>query len=305
MTKKIIVLLFIVCSISYSQKIKLTEITKLELVQSYYPQFNNNNDKIIYTSSNYNGLSSYNLKNNETVLISSENGAGYKPIILEDNKFILRNFNIVDGRKNFTVYFKDFNSNKIEVIQKDKRDLFIPSQFVNTNLIYLDESRIQIKELPIKNLSKSNTISRAVYSKNDNLFLIEKDQNINISPLGKGVYVWESISKDGERILFSFGNKGTFITDKEGQILLNIPEAHYPKFSPDEQFILYMKDKDDGYKYISSDLFIYSLKENKEYKLTETNDKIEMYADWSNDQTKIVFNTDKGEIFIANIKLEQ
>ncbi|MBI1931615.1 MAG: hypothetical protein HYS24_03685 [Ignavibacteriales bacterium] len=305
MTKKIIVIMFIVCSITYSQKIKLTEIKNLELVQSYYPQFSNSNDKIIYTSSNYKGLFSYDLKNNQTVLISNENGAGYKPIVLDDNKFILRKFNIVNGIKNYSVYFKDVNSDKIELIQKDKRDLFIPSQAVNSNLIYVDDSKIQIKEIPIKNLSKSNTISRAVFSKNDKLFLIENDQKINISPLGKGVYVWESISKDGEKILFSFGNKGTFISDKEGQILFNIPDAHYPKFSPDENYILYMKDKDDGYKYISSDLYVFSLNEKKEFKLTETDDRIEMYPNWSTDQTKIVFNSDDGEIFIANINFEQ
>ena len=66
-----------------------------------------------------------------------------------------------------------------------------------------------------------------------------------------------------------------------------------------------MKDKDDGYKYISSDVYVYSLNEKKEFKLTETDDRIEMYPNWSTDQTKIVFNSDDGEIFIANINFEQ
>ncbi len=139
---------------------------------------------------------------------------------------------------------------------------------------------------------------------NENLFIIQNDEIKNISPMGKGVYVWESFSSDGEKVLFTFGNQGSFVCDLDGNILLNINDAHYPKFSPDDKFILYMKDKDDGEKYISSDLFIYSIKEKKEYQITNTSNIIEMYAEWSHDQKSIVYNTLLGEIYLAKINID-
>ncbi|MCW8849951.1 MAG: hypothetical protein OQJ81_08240, partial [Melioribacteraceae bacterium] len=99
-------------------------------------------------------------------------------------------------------------------------------------------------------------------------------------------------------------NRGSFICDEEGNIIDNIENAHYPKFSPDGKYISYMVDKDNGTDYISSDIFVYSLEQKKSFAITKTDNQIEMYPSWSNDGQKLVYNTIDGQIFISTFQFE-
>ncbi|MBK7107229.1 MAG: PD40 domain-containing protein [Ignavibacteriae bacterium] len=307
MMKNFFTIIFLISSICFSQNIKISSIEKVEIDQyssAFYPQFSKDDENIIFTSENYKGLFSHNLRSNQTKIISDENGVGYKPVLIDEENYVLRNFNFEKGRKVHSVYLKNINSEKIEIIETSKRQIKIPNQIIGSELLIVENSTVNKKTILHDKFLKTNQTSKAIFSENDNLFLIQNDEIKNISPLGKGVYVWESLSNDGEKIIFTFGNQGSFVCDLEGNILLNIKDAHYPKFSPDDKFILFMKDKDDGQKYISSDLFIYSIEENKEYQITNTENMIEIFADWSNDQTSIVYNTILGEIYLAKISFE-
>ncbi|MFZ1290418.1 MAG: hypothetical protein WAR79_10015 [Melioribacteraceae bacterium] len=306
MIKKITLFIFAFNILFFAQKIKITETQKIEIDQtsaSFYPQFSKTDENIIFTTENYNGLYSHNLKTSQTKIISNENGVGYKPLIIDDENFVLRNFKIENGRKVHSVFMKNIFSDKVEIIEADKRNISIPNQIIGSNYFVVENSIVN-KKLTSNKLQKSNQFAKAIYSQNENLFIIQNDEIKNISPMGKGVYVWESFSSDGEKVLFTFGNQGSFVCDLDGNILLNINDAHYPKFSPDDKIILFMKDKDDGEKYISSDLFIYSIEEKKEYQITNTSNIIEMYAEWSHDQKSIVYNTFLGEIYLAKINID-
>ncbi len=305
--KTSIVLLLLVNVLLYSQKIELSSITKInseKMGESFYPKFSNDDNQIIFTSSNYKGLYSYNLITEKTGIISEKNGVGYNPIILSNDKVLNRSFDFVDGKKMHSVLISEINSGEIETLELSKRNVSIPQQIVGSEIVLVENFGISLKQISEKTLLKSAQNTTAVYSENNSLFLVKDKQVVEISPLGKGVYVWESFSNDGNKIIFTFGNKGAFICDLEGNILSNIKDAHYAKFSPDGKYILYMKDEDDGYKYIASELFVYSLEENSEYQLTSTNDKIEMYAEWSNDGKSVVYNTADGDIYMAKINIE-
>ena len=65
-----------------------------------------------------------------------------------------------------------------------------------------------------------------------------------------------------------------------------------------------MNDKDDGSKFLSSDIFVVSADGVNRIQLTNTSDKIEMYPEWSPKSDKIVFNTDAGEIYLMNIAIK-
>ena len=90
--------------------------------------------------------------------------------------------------------------------------------------------------------------------------------------------------------------KGTYVSNLEGKILTKLGYANYPSWSPDGNWILFMKDIDDGVKVISSDLYIADLKGGKYFNLTMNGENISLYPKWGSSNTEIFYNTDKGQI---------
>jgi Tol biopolymer transport system component len=70
------------------------------------------------------------------------------------------------------------------------------------------------------------------------------------------------------------------------------------RWSPDSQYLVYMINTDDGYRYLSSDIYISSADGKEKYQITNTDNWLEMNPDWSSDGKHIVFNTyEEGVIY--------
>jgi len=306
--KKIFFTLMLLSTLAYSQSVKVLEnklLTGKISEHFYHPHFSGDNNHIIFTKANYNGLYSLNLKTKKFETITNEKGAGYKPLIYSDGKTILyRPYKIKKGLKYNSIKTVSLKNKKIKTIESFQRELSVPNQMKTNKILYLKNYNLKEIDAPNNSLSKLKKQNKAVFVKNNSLYFVNNGKVIELSPFGKGIYVWASLSKDGNKILFSFANKGAYVCDIKGNILFNIKDAHYPKFSPDAQYISYMIDKDNGDYFTSSDLYIYSLKENKSYKITDTNDKIEMYADWSHDGKKLVYQTTEGEIYLMKLDIK-
>lgn len=304
--KALIIFIFI-ANLLTAQKVKVVETTKVPIdivEQTFYPQFNKDDTKIIFSSAGYKGLFVYQLETKESSIITEANGAGYNPLILNSETILYRTFDLVEGKKYHSLRLYDLKTGIENTIQKDKRLLKLPKQNINNELLIVENSVVKKENISKQLLLKNSEPNRAIYVEDNNLILVYGNETKILNPLGEGVYVWESFSSDGKKILFSFGNQGTFVCDLEGNILLNIKDARYPKFSPNGKYISYMNDKDNGYNYISSDILVYSIDLNESFEVTNTEDKIEMFAEWSNDGNRLVYNTTEGEIFITKLQFE-
>ena len=305
---KIFILLIIIANLLLAQKVKVVETVKVPIdivEQSYFPQFSYDDTKIIFSSAGYKGLYTYELENDGSSIITETYGAGYNPLILDSKTIAYRTFELTSGKKSHSLNMYDLKTGIINIIQKDKRMLKLPRQLSNSELFYVENSIMKKENLEKQSLLKNSQSSKVLYVEEYNLILVDDNQSKVLNPLGEGVYIWESFSRDGKKILFSYGNQGTFICDLEGNILLNIKDARYPKFSPDGKYISYMNDKDNGYNYISSDIFVYSIVLDQSFKVTDTDDKIEMFAEWSNDGSRLVYNTNDGEIYFTKLQFEK
>ncbi len=304
---KIFILLIIIANVLLAQKVKVAETIKVPIdivEQAYYPQFSKDDTKLVFSSASYNGLYTYELESGESSIITESYGAGYNPLILDSETIAYRTFNLKSGKKYHSVSLYDLKTGIENTIQKDKRLLKLPKQNINSELFLVENSVVKRENIGKQLLSKTSQPSIAIYVEDNNLISVDDNKSKVLNPLGEGVYVWESFSNDGKKILFSYGNQGTFVCDLEGNIILNIKDARYPKFSPDGKYISYMNDKDNGYNYISSDIFVYSIESNKTFEITNTDDKIEMFAEWSNDGSRLVYNTTEGEIYITKLQFE-
>ncbi len=305
--RKLVILILLLsncCYFAQSVSVLKTEQIKIkDYKEVFYPKFSKDDTKIIFTSSNYLGLYIYDLSNNQTSVVSNEAGAGYNPLFTNDGEVLYRTFKIETGRKYHSLNLYNYNSLERKNIINHKRKLKLPNQIINNELLTVENSSVKMKKVSndTEGLSESK---KAVYVFDNNLILVTEDGQSNLNPLGKGIYVWETLCNNNQNILFTYENKGAFLCDLEGNIILNIENAHYPRLSPNGKYISYMIDKDNGHNYVASDIFVYSLEENKSYQITKTEALIEMYPEWSNDGRKLIFNTDSGDLFISELQFE-
>ncbi len=286
-----------------AQNVKVISVKKLDLKGKYYfPEFSTDDSKLLITSENFKGIYLLNLKNNKLKTISNENGAGYKPEFTDAGRSIIYRTSYYKGIKKYhNVYRFDVEKNKSEILLSNARNITYPIKFSNGDVSVLNVSTFS----KVVKGNKINTISKAVFVANNKINYFNGVQTLTFQPFGKGIYVWASLSPDGNRILFTFGNKGTFLMDTDGNILKKIDFAHAPVFSPDGKWIAFMRDEDNGYDFTASDIFVVSLKSGKIFKITNTTDRIEMYPRWSNDGKKLTFHDTQGEIFVAELILTE
>lgn len=307
MSKKYFIIILLAYSFSFAQSVKVLETEQIQIennMEAFYPFFGKDNSQIFFTTGNYKGLYKVDAESKQYSIISELNGAGYNPLLIDDETIVYRSHQIMEGRKYQSVTAHELPTGQKSIFEKDKRKLKLPYQMQSSSLLIINDNQLDKKQIPNSKLSKSNSTTNAVYVENNNLNYVTGNETKQLNPLGKGVYVWESISNDGTMILFTFGNRGAFICDLEGNIIDNIQDAHFPRFSPDDKYISYMIDKDDGNNYISSDIYVYSLESKKSFPITQTNDTIEMYANWSRTGNQLVYNTINGQLFISTLQFE-
>ena len=221
----IIRILFIVSALNIfniAQDIKVLETEKLPIENGYNPKFILNDSKIVFSKSNYKGLYLFDSATKTTSTISNEDGAGYNPLISQSDKIIFRETKFIKGKKFHDLNSFDIISNTVEQIESNKRSLKLPSQKFTDDIILINENEIETKKLSENRAAKSSNLKKAVFINNGKIILVDNEVKKELQPVGDGIYVWASLSNDQTMITFSFGNRGSFISDLNGKILQNV-----------------------------------------------------------------------------------
>lgn len=305
--KKLFLLLVIIAAQLFAQKVTVVSdvaVTHSRDGKFYYPIVSPDGKSLLITSESYKGLWSRDLISGKIVKISDANGAGYEPafsnvgedLIFKEDKFI--------SGKRFSSLVSFNNLSKKKTILEDRvRDLKIYRENNNSFKKYLRDNEVRsiMKETM---LQKSTAPERVVFIQDSKLVLVENNEKKFIQPLGEGNYIWPSLSPDKTKLLFTLAGKGTFVADLDGKILNKIGYANYPNWSPDGNWVLFMKDIDDGVKLISSDLYIANLKTGKYFNITEGKEEISLYPKWGTTNADVYYNTDNGQIRKIKLKYE-
>lgn len=301
--KKLLIMLMLITSLM-AQEINVIEnkaVTKYSDGEFFYPTVKN--DIILFSTPNYSGL--WMVESNGSIhKLTDENGAGLNPIINKStDKIYYIEDKFISGRKVSNLVSVDIASKKKVIINENLKELKLIQN--KNELGFIQSSACDdYKYSDYKELNANESIKTIVLIEYSDLVLLANGVRKVLRPLGKQNYIWPSVSPDGNRILFTCAGKGTYITDLNGKVLVDLGYANYPTWSPNGQWILYMNDKDDGIKLISSDIGIKKADGSKTFLLTSTKDKHEIYPSWGNDETELVYNTDEGVVFKMIIEIK-
>jgi len=301
--KKFLLFSFILPFLLLGQQVKIFETKQItEKGNYFYPRFGKDNSVLFVSSNNYDGIRTINIETKTEKVINNYSGSGWDYIISEDGSdLVCRPYTFIDGMKYYSIVAQNLTDLNENVLEKDIRDLSSP-MLSKEGISYIKERNLESSDIIQNPGIKENVF---VYWDNWSIIIDRNGNKKEYNPFGDEIYIWISLSPDKSKFLFNLGNRGTFISDLEGNILVELgKDVLAPQWSPDGKWILYMNQTDDGINYLTSDIWVVDADGKNKIQLTNTDDLLEMYPTWSSDGKKIAYNTLDGAINISNLSFE-
>lgn len=272
--KKINTLMFIAL-IAMSSSLIGQNIVKLD-VKGYHTKFAGN-DNILVSTDSYNGVKAVDLETNKETVLSDAPKSG-KAIYLDGK--------VVFGDKLSATSINIDGSGK-KTIEKSKKTSLRQAAFQMND----KSSKKSSSELIAANSIDKLTAIELVYADGSSKI---------IKPLGKGAqYLQTEISPNGKFIIVKqYGGNGYLMSNK-GDMIVDLGYMERPTWAGNE-FVAFQITKDNGDNITSSDIYTVGINSRVRTNLTSKFSKIAMEPSSNSDGSKIVFNTDEGEIYLIN-----
>lgn len=286
-----LVMFFLLCTCTlYGQSIKVKKHYSAASEykgKAFYPVFNPDGTKLLFTSGNYRGLNLCDLQTNEVKMIADNEGAGFSPSFSKDSKKIYyRQVSRKEGRQYKTLMSFDAISKKNEALSEPVRTT---------------------KELTViqkRAMKRGSTPTISVSTENLKIVLYRDGKKTEMEPVGKVAgYIWTSLSPNGKMILFTAASKGTFVCDLSGKIIASLGKMNAPVWY-DNNYVVGMEDKDNGDFVVSSKIIMASIDGKVKQTLT-SDDKIAMYPAASSTAKRIAYCTLNGDLYVMEIEINQ
>jgi Tol biopolymer transport system component len=297
MKKATNILLVLFTAIALQAQIKVISIEKVKLpgtVTAYQAKFSPDGKSIFFSNSNYDGIWKYSITEKRTTEITNDKFSGYGFDIDETGtKIVYRRSSFNNGVRLQEIVEKDISGNSTAILEKGE-DISTP--------LYSNGKVVYSKNRAVLNLSASvqNSGSKILGIENTKIAVLKNGKKELLDPIPGGSYIWPSLSPDGKMILAHEMSKGTFTYNIESEVINLLGKRNSPSFTNDGKWIIYMKDKDDGYQYISSDIYCVSVDGKQTIQLTNTDNIIELNPIASAKENKIVFSSLGGDIYILS-----
>ncbi len=300
--KKILILFLLLSQFAFAQNVKVLSVEKVAGTENggyYYPVISPNNDYLLLTKANYQGLSKFTFDNKKIEVLNDDLGAGYDAKISADGSKVLYNkVTLVNKRRHNSLVTQnviDKNKNVIEAPSRSK----ISADIINDRPVYVKDGKM----IAERSATRSASDNYIITIEDRKMVLYRNGQKTTLTPNGANEsYIWPSISPDKKNLVYTVAGKGTFVSTIDGGSPIALGNLRAPKWV-NNNLIVGMNDIDDGEKLISSQLVV-SSKDAKMRKNLETPQVNAMYPAPSADGKKIAFNSEEGQVYIMNVEIQ-
>jgi Tol biopolymer transport system component len=264
----------------------------------FYPRFSPAGDYLLVSSSNYQGLKSYDFTTKTMTSITEDAGAGYNTQISTDGKSILYSK---------TVFVKNLRNNSLVQVEKatrSKKQLSAVSRETLTPHFATNAPTYVVgKKLVRPNVTKAET-KPIITIEDRKMVLYTAESRKELIPNGADAsYIWPVISPDGQKIAYTVMGKNTFVCNINGKEAVSVGYINAPQWL-NNNWLIGMNDKDEGGRIISSDLIAVSSDGKKQQKIAIPDGKMALYPAADIEGKRIAFSTEKGELYILSITLK-
>jgi Tol biopolymer transport system component len=282
-----------------SAQLKITQMEKLPLAPSREwnaPQFSVDGRAIYFTDTNFDGIWEFALGSKFVRQITSDPRSGYGFIPSPDGKQVAYRRTTINKRthrKLQEIVVKNLADGR-STVKASGVDLALPT-FVQSTLVYSVDK--QMKQL--SSVARPGEVS-VIGIENTKIVLLRDGKKLLLDPFGKGSYIWPSLSPDKTRLVAYDMARGAFVCDIEGNVVARLGKRDAPVWTRDGKWLVYMNDKDDGHRILSSDLFCILPDGTQNVQLTNTAKVVELNPQCSPTEDKIVCNTLSGDILVLS-----
>jgi Tol biopolymer transport system component len=280
-----------------AQTIAIEKSYRLMDQQGFHPQFNVTGNMLAFTTESYTGLDVYNFSNNAVVRVSEDPGAGFQPVFSKSSdKVFFKNIIYENRLRKEGIKSYEFKNNKKVTMLEPRRNIKQPQAFENGILIYADARLLKAT------FGRTTTpVNDYVWSDGSNLNIYRDNKIQRLNPVGDANgYIWASLSPNWKMILFTAAGTGTFVSDLNGKIIAKLGYLNAPAWYNDNM-VVGMQDKDNG-EYVTESKILMKSIDGKVEKVLSTPNQIAMYPTAAASAKKVAYNTEKGEIYVVELK---
>lgn len=250
-----------------------------------------NGDYLLLSTSTNVGLTKFDLKTNESKVLTNARGAGFNAQISSDGA------SVIYREDSYTAsHLRMEQLNSVNVESGAVANLVAPTR----NLQGYAIEGTTVAAVNKGKLAAKGKVSVPVLSINNRQLMITRNGKTSVfSPNGQNFsYIWPSVSPDGTKALYYVCGVGAFVCDIDGSNVKSLGIVRAPQWYGND-VVIGMNDVDDGEMIISSSIVATTLSGQQQV-LTDAS-VVAMYPYASLNGEKIAFSTPAGEAYIINI----
>lgn len=269
-------------------------VEKIELVDfaknAFQPVFSEDGRFLVFRAED--GVYTYNLSSKESEKIAQ---SGYEPVMDSQGRVSYRLDTYIEGRRLGSIVTYD-TQKKSQLTASQAIRFDVAPKITSHGAYYVSDNKVSHKT------SLRDESSKAVaFTYGDAVLLYTYGTSKLLQPGGNMPHLWPSVSPDETQLCVVVGSD-ILVSDLSGNVTFVIKDGRAPKWSPDGKKITFMRDKDNGDIFTSSDIFVYDLTDNDLTQITDSEDRMEMYPSWSPDGNSIVCDDAvNGKMYLINL----